>query len=118
MPACKADHYYAGLPSTPNLYSLRGIYNFLVKGTSYVRCTNDIYAEFKSIQETGFFGHIREYTFQELSLFLKKSGFEDIKILYRGGGAKSLTLPIYMVAPFLKPNMILLAYKPLGNSSK
>lgn len=99
------------LLATPNLYSIHGIYNFLFKGKAYAKCTNDLYAEFKSIQDTGFFGHIREYTYQELFLFLKKIGFKKIKIFYRGGGAKVLTLPIYKLAPFLRPNMMFFAWK-------
>lgn len=99
------------LLSTPNLYSLKGIYNFLAKGQAYSCCTNNIYDEFTSVQTTGFFGHIREYTFQEVSVFLKKIGFKSIKIIYKGGGRRIWTQPILKIAPFLKPNMMFLAVK-------
>lgn len=99
------------LLSTPNLYSLSGIYNFIFKGRSYACCTADIYDEFKLIETFGFFGHIREYSFQEVSSFLKKIGFKDIKIIFRSRRQTMGTKLIYYFAPFLQSNMLFLTWK-------
>lgn len=99
------------LLETPNLYSLKGITNFLLKGKTYACCVNNIYQEFKSVEETGFFGHIREYTFQEVFLFLKEIGFRNIKIAYRSAAKRIWIKPIYQLAPFLQPSMMFIAVK-------
>lgn len=96
---------------TPNLYSLNGIYNFLVKGRAYACCNNDIYSEFSHYNVTGFFGHIREYTSQELHVFLKKLGFRDLKAVYSDGGKLGWTKPVYSVFPHLRSRIMLLGTK-------
>ena len=97
--------------STPNLYSLLGIFNFLFKGKAYVCATNSIYDEFIQVEKTGFFGHIREYTSQEILLFLTQVGFRKNQILYSGGGKKIVTNLVYNLFNHLRPNMMFLAVK-------
>lgn len=96
---------------TPNLYSLNGIYNFLVKGRAYACCNNDIYTEFSQYNKFGFFGHIREYTTQELQLFLTKIGFKNIKAVYSDGGKLKWTKPVYRFFPHLRSRVMLLSNK-------
>ena len=96
---------------TPNLYSIKGIYNFIVKGKTYSCATNSVYDEFKLVQTMGFFGHIREYTYQEVERFLNQIGFAKSQVLFRGGGKRFITKPIYSLFNNLRPSMMFLAYK-------
>lgn len=96
---------------TPNLYSLNGIYNFLVKGRAYACCNQDIHSEFSHYNKTGFFGHMREYTSQELHGFLRKLGFREIKAIYSDGGKLKWTRPVYSFFPHLRSRIMLLGTK-------
>ena len=96
---------------TPNLYSLNGIYNFMVKGRAYACCNDDIYTEFSKVDKIGFFGHIREYTTQELQLFLQKLGFKNIEAIYSDGGKLVWTKPVYRFFPHLRSRVMLLGTK-------
>ena len=99
------------LLETPNLYSIKGIFNFLTRGKAYSCATNSIYDEFKLVQNMGFFGHIREYSYQEVELFLNQIGFTYSQIFFRGGGRRWITKPIYGLFNNLRPSMMFLAYK-------
>jgi len=99
------------LLSTPNLYSLKGIFNFLFRGKAYA-CALNVFDELNHINESVFSGHVREYTWQEVKLFLERIGFAEIKTIYRGGTSKYFwTLPFYLIAPSLKPQVMFLCTK-------
>jgi SAM-dependent methyltransferase len=69
--------------STPNLRSVRGIYNLLFHQKAYA-CMGDIYENFAALESRGIMGHIREYTPTEVMEFLKKIGFRPEGVIYRG----------------------------------
>jgi SAM-dependent methyltransferase len=96
---------------TPNLYSLPGIYRFLVKGMAYSCASDSVFDQYNMINNVGFFGHIREYTYQELTAFMKRIGFADVSVRFWGGGGRWWTRAVYRVAPNLRYNMMLVATK-------
>lgn len=71
------------LLSSPNLRSLAGIANFLLKNRCY-SCEADPYEEFSKLGRFGHMGHVREYTTTEISGFLTAIGFEMREIVRRG----------------------------------
>lgn len=100
--------------STPNLRSLKGIYNFLFKGISYSRA-GDIFTEYEKLERLGHMGHVREYTSTEVINLLKKIGFEISEINYRGNYNHLLarlflklfkSLSPFITFIFTKPNSI------------
>lgn len=71
------------LLSTPNLKSLYGIYNYLIKDRAF-SCSGVIYDEYERLDVIGHMGHVREYTKTEVMNFLERIGFEVETIIYRG----------------------------------
>jgi SAM-dependent methyltransferase len=71
------------LMSTPNLRSLNGLANYLVKGVA-LSCAEDIYDEYQKLDKLGHMGHVREYTTNEVRTFLTKIGFCVERTIYRG----------------------------------
>lgn len=69
--------------STPNLRSVRGIYNLLFHRKAYA-CMGDVYENFVSLETKGIMGHVREYTPTEVMEFLGKIGFWPEGVIYRG----------------------------------
>lgn len=95
--------------STPNLKSLVGIRNFLIKGKAY-SCCGELYEEYHKIEKYGHMGHVREYTPTEVILFLKELNMKVEKLIFRG------KYPIkYRIAeiifPSLKPFFSIVAVK-------
>ena len=90
------------LLSTPNLLSVRGVFNFLVKGraTSY---GGDIYEEFVMLDDIGRMGHIREYTSQEVCEFLQRIGLHPEGVIFRGRYKNPLNVCLTLLRPQLKP---------------
>lgn len=72
------------LLSTPNLRSLFGLYNFLIRNRSY-SCSPDVYAQYAKLEEIGHMGHVREYTVPEVIDFLDNVGFTVEHVTFRGG---------------------------------
>lgn len=97
--------------TTPNLYSLGGLRNFLVDRRAYFYTTRSLYDELNHINLEGFSGHVREYTHREVEGFLARVGFSPVRSLFRFGGARIWTRPVYRLAPFLRPNVALHAYR-------
>jgi SAM-dependent methyltransferase len=96
---------------TPNLYSLPGMYRFLVKGTAYSCASDSVFDQYNMINNLGFFGHIREYTYQELTAFMKRIGFAAVDVQFWGGGGRWWTRGLYRIAPNLRYSMMLVATK-------
>jgi SAM-dependent methyltransferase len=97
--------------STPNLKSLDGIGNFLLKDRAY-SCSADIYTEYRKLTDIGHMGHVREYTPTEVVEFLQAIGFEVEAIIYRGEYGNRLKRVLSSLIPRLSPFVSYLATKP------
>lgn len=71
------------LLSTPNLWSFRGIRNFLFRQQAGVQCV-DMFAEYEKLATIGHMGHVREYTPREVVDFLQRVGFQVEGLIHRG----------------------------------
>lgn len=90
------------LLSTPNLRSLFGLYNFVVRGRAY-SCSPDVYAQYAKLEEIGHMGHVREYTVREVVEFLGNVGFEVESITFRGGYPGRVGRAASRLLPRLRP---------------
>jgi SAM-dependent methyltransferase len=97
--------------STPNLKSLGGIGNFLIRDRAY-SCSADIYTEYQKLGDLGHMGHVREYTPTEVVEFLQRIGFVVTAIIFRGEYATSLTRTVIRLIPRLSPFVSYMAKKP------
>lgn len=70
--------------TTPNLYSIRNIINFLL-GKGF----DDPFEQFNRLEEIGHMGHVREYSAKQTTKFLENTGFKSKKVLF--GSFKKLT---------------------------
>jgi SAM-dependent methyltransferase len=76
--------------STPNLRSLAGLANFLLRNRCY-SCESDPYDEFSELEGLGHMGHVREYTTREITEFLGRIGFEVLsRHLWQALGGRAL----------------------------
>lgn len=100
--------------STPNLYSIKGIVNFLFKRKAY-SCAHSLSHEWLKIEKIGHMGHIREYTAKEVCIFLEDFGFTCEKIFYRGrlnrGKSKFIYNFLGRIIPSWRPNMLIIFKK-------
>jgi SAM-dependent methyltransferase len=96
--------------STPNMFSLGGIRALLVKRRSSFWSDNELFDELNGVN-TGYAGHVREYTYQEVHDFVMRLGFSRAQCTFRLGGEKRWTKPIYRLAPVLRPNVAVQAWK-------
>ncbi len=79
--------------STPNLYSVRNIVNFLL-GKGF----DDPYEEFLKLETIQHMGHVREYSVRQVKEFLEKTGFNNIKTQRKSfGRLKGLWTPFNFV---------------------
>jgi len=88
--------------STPNLRSLYGIYNFLVKGQSY-SCSEGVYDQYVQLEEIGHMGHVREYTVAEMTNFLDRVGFSVESMTFRGQYPQRVGKVACRLRPTLRP---------------
>jgi 2-polyprenyl-3-methyl-5-hydroxy-6-metoxy-1,4-benzoquinol methylase len=102
------------LLSTPNLRSVRGIYNLLRKEEAYCSM-GGVYDNFAFLEQLGIMGHVREYTPKEVRDFLQRIGFEIEGTIYRGeyvGGLLSkLSQAFTLMYPQFKPFFSIVARK-------
>ena len=61
--------------TTPNLYSIRNIMNF-IRGKGF----DNPYEQFLRLETIGHMGHVREYSIHQVKEFLNKTGFQNIKV--------------------------------------
>lgn len=87
--------------STPNLYSVLGLYRFLVHGKAGIY--TDVYDAYNSLETKGHADHIREYSPVEIIDFLDKIGFDTVKIIHRGEYKRRSLAAISKVMPKLRP---------------
>jgi SAM-dependent methyltransferase len=97
--------------STPNLRSLDGIRNFLLRDRAY-SCASNIYLEYQKLQTIGHMGHVREYTRTEVVEFLQTVGFAVTGIIYRGGYEHRLKRALIALRPGFSPFVSYIARKP------
>lgn len=88
--------------STPNLRSLAGLANFLLKNRCY-SCEARPYDEYEKLETLGHMGHVREYTTREVSEFLERIGFTIEEIVYRGTFDRLWADTICRALPALRP---------------
>jgi SAM-dependent methyltransferase len=100
--------------STPNLRSLKGISNYLIRNKAY-SCSGDIYTEYQKLRKLGHMGHVREYTTREVVELLQNIGFSVTKIIYRGQYRGYLARLIITSIPSLSPFVSYIATKPNHN---
>ena len=101
--------------SSPNLRSLAGIGNFLIRNRAY-SCSGDIHAEYNKLERLGHMGHVREYTTTEVIEFLAAIGFVVTKIIYRGRFHTRLRNLAIRAFPALSPFVSYIAAKPAARS--
>lgn len=97
--------------STPNLRSLRGIVNFVIRGEAWSVVGDGLYAQYKHLRTEGWMGHVREYTSKEVSSFLSNIGFEVVETIYRGHYKNVAGHCATALLPSLKPYFSILACK-------
>lgn len=97
--------------SSPNLKSLDGILNYLIKDQAY-SCSGDIYNEYEKLDKLGHMGHVREYTKTEVINYFKKIGFVIDKLIYRGELSSKKRNLIARFRPSLRPFITYVMRKP------
>lgn len=90
------------LLSTPNLRSVGGIVNFLVKNKAY-SCSANIYEEYMKLERLGHMGHVREYTTREVTEFLTRLGFQVEAYVFRGRYSQIFSRLAAGLLPGLRP---------------
>lgn len=101
--------------STPNLRSLNGILNFILRDQAF-SCIPDIYTQYEKLQTLGHMGHVREYTTTEVCQLLEKIGFRIQSALYRGQYPQRYQRAITRLIPGLRPIVTIIATKPQSAS--
>jgi 2-polyprenyl-3-methyl-5-hydroxy-6-metoxy-1,4-benzoquinol methylase len=99
--------------STPNLNSFGNLLSF-VKGKGF----DNPYREFNKLNTIGHMGHVREYTAEQVCLFLENTGFDIQKVRYldfgntpRGLNKYAILKMIYKSLPSRRPFFQIIARK-------
>ena len=103
------------LLSTPNLRSLSGLLNFLVRGRGYALC-GDVYDEFSKLRDLGHMGHVREYMPRDVITFLERIGFEIRELIYRGSYRPPPARWAVRFLASLRPFVTIVAAKPSSSN--
>lgn len=103
--------------TTPNLGSLEGLWNFLVKGQAY-SCLPGLYPAYESVSTKGHAGHIREYTMPEMVSFLSDAGFDIETVVWRGRYRTNLKQALCRLRPRLRPYAGYVCQKPLDDGAR
>ena len=90
------------LLSTPNLRSLRGIRNLLLRNQGHAASAG-VYEQYEKLERLGHMGHVREYTTREVADFLARVGFRIDKIIFRGGHGRGAVGLAERLMPSLRP---------------
>jgi len=98
------------LLSSPNLRSLQGIINFILRNRA-LSCSENMYIEYKKLEVLGHMGHVREYTTEEIIEFLETIGFKVTKIIYRGAYNTPIRKTVIRCLPSLRPFVSYVAIK-------
>ncbi len=87
--------------STPNLLSLSGMVNLLLRGRAQTIGT-DPWSEYGKLRTLGHMGHVREYTTVEVCEFLERFGLQAEVLVFRGR-SPGVKRPITSALPPLRP---------------
>ncbi len=98
------------LLSTPNLWSLRGIRNFLFRQQAAVQAP-DVYGEYAKLERLGHMGHVREYTPREVTTFLGQAGFRVEALIFRGEYPTRTGRLVCRLFPSMRPGITVVARK-------
>jgi len=90
------------LLSTPNLRSLRGIRNLLLRNQGHAASAG-VYEQYEKLETLGHMGHVREYTTREVADFLGRVGLRVDKIIFRGGHGRGAVGLAERLMPSLRP---------------
>ena len=90
------------LLSTPNLRSLNGLLNFVLKNRSY-SCAGNVFDEYSKLETLGHMGHVREYTIKEINEFLGNLGLTVTQLIYRGRYDNLIKNTVQRLLPNLSP---------------
>jgi len=99
------------LLSTPNLRSLRGIRNLVLRDQGHA-VSAGVYRQYDKLRTLGHMGHVREYTVTETLDFLGRIGFVTEALVYRGGYGKGPVGVVEKLAPSLRPFFSVVARRP------
>jgi SAM-dependent methyltransferase len=99
------------LLSTPNLKSLKGLYNYLLRNLSY-SCAGNIFEEYSKLGKYGHMGHVREYTRRELVDFARHFRMRCERVIYRGTYEQAVMNALGFALPRLRPFQMLVLRKP------
>jgi len=99
------------LLSTPNLRSLNGLWNLLIRNRCF-SCSAELFNEYEKLRTLGHMGHVREYTSREIVEFLQKIGFQPVELIYRGAFNNRIASAISWLVAQLRPFMSVVALKP------
>jgi SAM-dependent methyltransferase len=97
--------------STPNLRSLRGTYNFLVRQRAS-SCEESVFRQYEKLETLGHMGHVREYTPVEVREFLEQVGFEISSVHFRGRYSNRMARVVAACVPSLRPLVTFVAFRP------
>jgi 2-polyprenyl-3-methyl-5-hydroxy-6-metoxy-1,4-benzoquinol methylase len=89
------------LLSTPNLRSLDGIWNLIVRGRSYA-IANNVYDEYLKVERLGHMGHVREYAPGDVQPLLGRLGFSVDSLIFRNRQRKAVAEAICRARPELR----------------
>ncbi len=98
--------------STPNVRSIRGLYNFLLKKQAWSRVGGGLFEQWNHLHTHGWMGHVREYTSTEVADFLRATGFAVDRVVYRGNWSNPAAQTLSRLVPSLRPYFSCIAYKP------
>jgi SAM-dependent methyltransferase len=90
------------LLSSPNLRSLQGLQNFLLRNRA-TSCAGDVYGEYEKLRKLGHMGHVREYTTREIVEFLDLVGFQVEHLVFRGDFGRSWMTHAARAMPGFRP---------------
>ena len=99
------------LLSTPNLRSLRGIRNLVLRDEGHA-VSGGVYRQSDHLPPPGPLGHASEYTDTETCDFRQRVGFEVAAIVYRGGYGKGPVGMAERLMPSLRPFFSVVARRP------
>lgn len=101
------------LLSTPNLRSLRGLRNLVVRNLGHA-ASADVYRQYEKLETLGHMGHVREYTTREVSEFLARVGFTTRRLIFRGGYGAGVVGLAERLLPSLRPAFTLVATRDVA----
>lgn len=69
--------------TTPNLSSFQGLWGLLFSGSGLAsKIGQSVYDQYQRVKDFSYFGHIREYTKKEITVFFEKMGYSLVQEQY------------------------------------